>query len=66
LQLIKENLTALRIRKDWSAVKEVTGYIVECAWDIEVRPFVSHVRKLLLERMRLESSCKSKGNFLGA
>jgi len=47
LQLIKENLTALRIRKDWSAVKEVTGYIVECTWEIEVRPFASHVRKLL-------------------
>jgi hypothetical protein len=48
LQFIKENLTALRISKDWSAVKEFTGYIVECAWEIEVRPFASHMRKLLL------------------
>jgi len=47
LQLIKEKLAAFRISKDWSAVKEVTGYIVECAWEIEVRPFASHVRKLL-------------------
>jgi len=47
LQFIKKNLAALRISKDWNAVKEVTGYIVECAWEIEVRPFASHVRKLL-------------------
>jgi hypothetical protein len=49
LQLAKENLAAFRISKDWSTVKKVTGYIVECAWDIEVRPFASHVRKLLWE-----------------
>jgi len=47
LQLIKENLAAFMISKDSSPVKEVTGYIVECAWEIEVRPFASHVRKLL-------------------
>jgi hypothetical protein len=47
LQLIEENLAAFRISKDWSAVKEVSGYIVECAWKIEVRPFSSHARKLL-------------------
>ena len=47
MQLIKENLATLGISKDWSALKEVTGYIVECAWEIEVRPFASPVRKLL-------------------
>jgi hypothetical protein len=41
LQLIKENLAAFRISKDWSAVKEVTGYLVECSWEIEVRPFAA-------------------------
>jgi len=47
LQFIKEHLAAFRISKDWSALKEVGGYIVECAGEIEVRPFASHVRKLL-------------------
>jgi hypothetical protein len=50
LQLIKENLAAFRISKDWSPVKKVTGYRAECAWEIEVRLFASHARKLLLKR----------------
>ena len=54
MQLIKENLAAFRINKDWSAVKEVTGYIVECAWEIEVRPF-EPCGEALLQWMRLNS-----------
>ena len=53
LQLIKEDLTAFRIGKDWCAVEEVTCYIVECAWEIEVGPFASHCEEAPLDRMRL-------------
>jgi len=36
LQLIKEDLAGFRIGKDRGPIKRVTGYIVECAWEIEV------------------------------
>jgi len=47
LKLIQESYAESRHGKNRNAVKEVTGNKVKCSWQIEVRPFASHVRKPL-------------------
>ncbi len=47
LELGEKSYAASRLGKDWQPVDAVAGDIVECAWQVEVRPFAGHVKMFL-------------------